>query len=125
MRLPMNDENKKQRRLSVHRLVAEAFIPNPENKETVNHIDGNKNNNNIDNLEWVSRRQNSLHSYHVLGNKKVGQKKVIDTTTGFIYESISDLVRKENLKYSTIARKLAGTLTNDTKYKYYEKPYVS
>jgi hypothetical protein len=54
---------------SVHRLVASAFCPNSKHLEQVNHIDGNKKNNNASNLEWVTRSQNAIHAHTVLGRR--------------------------------------------------------
>ena len=56
-------KNGVNRTVKVHRIVAEAFIPNPENKPTVNHKDGNKQNNNADNLEWATLSEQQIHAY--------------------------------------------------------------
>lgn len=56
-------KNKKGRTTCVHRMVAEAFLPNPEDKRAVNHIDGVKHNNHLSNLEWVTFQENSRHAW--------------------------------------------------------------
>ena len=59
--------------LYIHRLVAESFIPNPDGYAVVNHIDGNKLNNSVDNLEWCSYAENNQHAYD-MGLHKRGEK---------------------------------------------------
>lgn len=79
--------NKKSQQL-VHRLIAMTFIPNPEHLPQVNHKDGNTSNNTVENLEWCTASQNSLHRNRVL-KKWVGhpKKPVICLETGTVYES--------------------------------------
>jgi hypothetical protein len=55
-------KDKKPKRMSVHRLVALAYIENHENKPEINHLDGNKSNNKVDNLEWVTSSENQIHA---------------------------------------------------------------
>lgn len=77
-------KNNKGSSKTIHRLVALAYLPNPNNLPEVNHIDGNKLNNHVDNLEWVTRSENMIHAYSI-GLVEQTKTKLLDDST---YESL-------------------------------------
>lgn len=97
----------------VHRLVAAAFIPNPENKPQVNHIDGNKENNCINNLEWVTNKENAHHAIEnglwdsvFEGARKEDEKRkkpVVACKDGqtLFFESVRDAEKHFNSRHIT------------------------
>ena len=85
-----------RKRYMCHRLVAETYIPNSNNKPYVNHIDGNRSNNCVDNLEWCTQSENERHSIDVLGKTMKGKTnprivKCIENDT--IFKSMGEVVR--------------------------------
>lgn len=102
-------KDNKVKRYRIHRLVASAFIPNPENKPQVNHIDGNKFNNNVENLEWVTVRENKLHAvYTGLDIPTYGIKPVRCLNNGKTYRSASEAARQLGLNDSSVAHVCRG-----------------
>lgn len=94
----------------VHRLIALSFIPNPDNKPEINHIDGNKQNNSIENLEWVTTTENIRHAL-MFGLMPTGDKhpkvKVTDNEILIIKQ-----MRKDNITYKKISEKFGISVTH-------------
>lgn len=127
--------NKKMKRIPIHRLIGIHFIPKLDNKYVeINHIDGNKQNNNISNLEWCTRSENILHAYKTglkkrKNNSELQQErlknkisiKVIDTNTLIIYKSIREAALNNNLTTSYLGLMLNNKRKNKTNLIFYKQ----
>ena len=99
--------------LTVHRLVAIAFIPNPENKPEVNHKDGIKYHNEISNLEWSTEKENVIHSYAtgLHENRATGENHGMNKYTVYQITKVCELLEENKKTYKEIS-KITGVPTS-------------
>ena len=101
-------ENNKQKNLLLHRIVATAFIDNPEGKPQVNHIDENKLNNDLSNLEWCTVRENMIHGTRTKRIAEKNFKKVIQLDLNDnvlnVFESMKQAERETGIDTSHISK---------------------
>ena len=109
----------KPKNFKIHRLLAKSFIPNPEGKPMVNHINGIKDDNRLENLEWVTNKENMIHAVKIgLITMNHSKKVVIDMNTGVFYESGSELARLLGWLPTSFLAKLNGNRSPIKKYKF-------
>ena len=108
-------------------MIAEAFIPNPENKPYVNHIDGDKHNNNVTNLEWVTPKENSKHAFEtgLIGSGANSHKAEL---TSFQVHAICKMLmqgyRVKDIKEKfNISQSVVSSIKNKTRYKEISRLY--
>lgn len=101
----------------VHRLVAETWIPNPNHHTQVNHINGDKDDNRVENLEWTTRSENMRHAYRtglLKANHKGTPIRIVET--GEVFESIRECARRIGGSSGDISLCLAGKLSTHHGY---------
>lgn len=101
-RVSLSNEDIKHKKMSVHRLVAETFIPNPRKLPQVNHINENKTDNRVDNLEWSTPLHNLEHSRIIEKASVAKFTKIRCITTGKIYNSVKEAADEFGLAHSNI-----------------------
>jgi len=109
----------KANNVGIHQLVAKAFIINREFKNAVNHINGNKADNRVHNLEWCTPLENTTHARRIGLNSGWPNRRVIDNESGIIYKSIRIAAKAIGMNESTLTCQIRGRNKNTTSLTYY------
>ena len=102
----------------LHRLIAEMFIPKIDGKNQVNHINGIKDDNRVENLEWCNNAENQQHAWDNGLNTSSYKKIVLDIQTGVFYESATELAKVLGMNRITLMGRLNGSKRQMNNYKY-------
>lgn len=127
--------NGKYVRKRVHQFVAISFIPNPDNLPVINHIDGNKGNNHVSNLEWCTQMHNIHHAFrtglipvkkgeeaYCYGEKNKHSRKILNILTGEIYNTVVEAAEKNGIPRTSLSSALNGRMANAFNLDYLEEP---
>lgn len=128
-------KNKTKKTVKLHRLVASTFISNQLNKPQVNHINGIKDDNRVENLEWCTNSENQKHAhkiglkqgkkgilcnfYNKTGKENFKSRKILDTKTNKIYDSLKLASEDLLINYNILSKNLNGQNKNKTSCVYF------
>lgn len=115
-------KNTKKKGYGIHRLVAQAFIPNPDNLPQVNHINGNKHDNRVENLEWCNASYNQLHAVKK-GLVKVHKVEQYDLSGKYIktWDSIKEITKTFKVSHTLFVKCCNNKIDSAYGYKWQYK----